>query len=72
MYRDGRLTHFTDLETDWAFSFAEGVRDFVNAVVDGRECQLDGAEGKEVLRFALATQLSAKEGREVKLGEVTA
>lgn len=70
MYRDGRLTHFTDLESDWAFSFAEGVRDFVNAVMEGRECQLNGAEAREVLRFALAAQLSAKEAREVRLEEV--
>ncbi len=71
LYRDGTVTEYHDLETDWASSFVRGVHDFIDAILEDRECSLTGAEAKEILRFSLAAHLSAREHREVYLDEVT-
>jgi len=70
MYRDGVTTEFSDVDSDWAASFIDGVHDFVDAIVEGRQSPLTGEEGKRVLQFCRAAQLSAKEGREVRPEEV--
>lgn len=72
MYRDGVTTEFSfsDRDSDWAASFIAGVHDFVDAVVRGRQAPLSGEEGRVVLQFCRAIQLSAKEGREVRLQEI--
>ncbi|MDI7276316.1 MAG: Gfo/Idh/MocA family oxidoreductase [Anaerolineae bacterium] len=70
MYRDGVTTEFSDMETDWAASFVAGMRDFVDAILEGRQPPLTGEEGKAVFQFCRAVQLSAKEGREVRLEEI--
>jgi len=70
MYRDGVTTEFSDMETDWASSFVAGVRDFADAIREGRQAPLTGEEGKRVLQFCRAIQLSAKEHREVRLEEI--
>ena len=71
MYRDGVMTGFSNIDSDYATSFVKGVDDFVDAVLAGREPELTGREAREVLRLSLAIQLSAKERREVQLDEIT-
>jgi predicted dehydrogenase len=70
MYRDGIMTEFSDMESDWAASFIAGVHDFADAMIRGRQPALTGEEGKVVLQFCHAVQLSAKEGREVRPEEI--
>ena len=70
MYRDGVTTEFSDMDSDWASSFVAGVRDFSEAIREGRQAPLTGEEGKRVLQFCRAIQLSAKEGREVRPEEI--
>jgi len=70
MYRDGTTTEFSDMDTDWAASFVAGMHDFVDAICQGRQPALTGEEGKVVLQFCRAVQLSAKEGREVRPEEI--
>jgi predicted dehydrogenase len=72
MYRDGETTDFkfSEKDTDWATSFEIGVHDFLDGIVEGRQVPLTGEEGKAVLQFCRAAQLSAKEKREVRLGEI--
>ena len=70
MYRDGVTTEFSDMDTDWAASFIAGMHDFVDAIFEGRQPPLTGEEGKVVLQFCRAVQLSAKEGREVRPEEI--
>jgi predicted dehydrogenase len=70
MYRDGVTTEFSNMDTDWAASFVAGMRDFVDAVFDGRQPPLTGEEGKRVLQFCRAIQRSAKEGREIRPDDV--
>ena len=70
VYRDGKLSSYTDLETDWGNSFVRGTHDFVDAVIDGRPSTLTGEQGREILQFALAALTSSHEGREVRPEEI--
>ena len=71
MYRDGEMTSFPDVDSDYATSFVRGVHDFVDAILKGRQSELTGPEARDVLRLSLAVLLSGKEGREVRLDEIT-
>ncbi len=70
VYRDGETRAVHDIETDWAASFVAGTLDFLKAVREGGRPQLTAEDGREVLRFALAAQRSAREGRPVRLAEM--
>ncbi len=69
-YRDGVVTSYHRLETDWSTSFRDATFDFIDAILDHRPPRLDAAEGRATLAFALAAQLSATEHREVAVTEV--
>ena len=71
IYRDGVMTSFSDIDSDYATSFVRSVHDFVDAILEGRESELTGLEARNVLRFSLAILLSGKEHREVGLDEIT-
>jgi UDP-N-acetyl-2-amino-2-deoxyglucuronate dehydrogenase len=72
VYRDGVTTEYSNLDSDWAASFRAGVRDFIDAVLEGRQPHLTGEEGRRVHQFCRAIQRSARENREVKLDEIVA
>jgi predicted dehydrogenase len=70
LYAEGETRAFHDLETDWAASFRDGTRDFIDAVLEGRPSPLAMDEARATLAFALAAQVSAREGREVRVAEL--
>jgi len=72
VYADGETTEtgLDEIEWDWAASFRDGMIDFIDAVLEGRQSPIDGMEGLEVLKFARAAQKSSREGREVCLEEI--
>jgi predicted dehydrogenase len=70
LYREGETRAFHDLPVDWAESFRIGARDFVDALLEGRQPPQDLAEARKTLAFALAASRSAAEGREVSVAEV--
>ena len=70
VYRDGEMTGFWDLDSDYATSFARAGHDFADAVLEGRESELTGQEGLEVLRFSLAILRSGRERREVGVHDI--
>ena len=70
MYRDGVTTEFSDMDADWVASFVAGVYDFADAIIRGRQAPLTGEEGRVVLQFCRAIQLSARESREVRPEEI--
>jgi len=70
MYRDGVTTEFSNMDSDWAASFVNGVHDFIGAVVEGRQAHLTGEEGKRIHQICRAIQKSAKEGRDVRPEEI--
>lgn len=69
MYRDGATTAY-NVDSDWAASFKNGVHDFIDSVIDGRQAHLTGEEGKRVHQFCRAIQKSAAEGKEITLDEI--
>ena len=69
MFRDGQMTAF-NIDADWGTSFKLGVSDFIDAIIENRQPPITGEEGKRVLQFCKAIELSAAEGREVHLDEI--
>jgi predicted dehydrogenase len=70
MYRDGVTTEFSNVDSDWAASFRNGVHDFIDSVLGGKQAHLTGEEGRRVHQFCRAIQRSARESREVNLDEI--
>ena len=68
LYRDGTLTEFRDVETDWERSFVLSTRHYLEVLTRGGRPVLTAREGRQVLRFALAALESARVGRPVPVG----
>jgi predicted dehydrogenase len=66
LYRDGAITTY-DVPSGWEQSFILSTRHFISAVREGRPPVLTAREGRQVLRFALAAEQSAREGRTIRL-----
>ena len=67
MYRDQQTRTFSDMPVGWEHSFINSTRHFIDAYFAGDAPSLTGEEGREVLRFALAAQESARSGKAVTL-----
>ncbi len=67
MYKDRQTRAFSDMPVGWEHSFINSTRQMIDAWHSGEAPQLTGEAGREVLRFALAAQESARLGRAVKL-----
>ena len=70
MYRDGEMRSYSDMETNWGDSFRVAAHNFTDAIVNGRQPDMDGEEAVHALAFALGAIKSASEGRDVKLAEL--
>ena len=65
--RDGTLTDFRDVDTGWEQSFVLSTRHYLDVLTRGGRPVLTAREGRQVLRFALAAQESARLGRTVPI-----
>ena len=63
---------FADADLGWQASFVHSTRHFIAALRSGTQPRLTGEEGRDILRFALAAQISADLGRAVRVDEVDA
>ena len=63
MHRDGVLTEFHDIETDWRQSFVLSTRHFLDAIESGGNPVLTARQGREILHIALAAEESARTGK---------
>jgi len=72
LYRDGETRAWHDIPNDWAESFRLGAHDFIDSLIEGRQPAQDADDAAATLRFAIAAHVSACEGREVRLDEITA
>ena len=70
LYRDGTLTSFHDLETDWQASFDAATQNFIDSILGKAEPTLSFAEGYEIQRMTVAVKKSGDEGRIVTLNEI--
>ncbi len=67
LYTDGKTTHFSHMKVGWEESFILSTRHFIDALLNNKAPSLTGEEGREILRFTLAAQESAKLGKSIKL-----
>jgi predicted dehydrogenase len=67
LYRDRQTFAYSDMPVGWEHSFINSTRHFIDAYFQGEPPSLTGAEGREILRFALAAQESARSGQPVAL-----
>ena len=67
LYRDGSVQTFHNLPTGWESSFVHSTRHYIEALRTGQPPRLTAREGRTVLRFALAAEQSAREGRSIAL-----
>ena len=67
LFRDGVLTDYRDVETGWETSFVHSTRHCIEALRAGSHPQLTGEDGRDILRFALAAEESARAGAVVRL-----
>lgn len=62
---------FPDAELGWQASFIHSTRHWIESLRAGTTPHLTAAEGRDVLRFTLAAQLSARLGHAVRVDDVT-
>ncbi len=67
LYRDGALTTFGNVATGWEQSFILSTRHFLDVLTNGGDPVLTARQGRQVLRFALAAEESARSGRSVAI-----
>ena len=67
MYKDRQTRTYSDMPVGWEHSFINSTRQFIDAYFAGETPLLTGEQGRDVLRFALAAQESARTGAAVKL-----
>jgi predicted dehydrogenase len=66
LFKDGKTREIPIERSGWHESFIDCTRHMIKTILNGGTPVLDGQRGKEVLQFALAAQISAKNGGEVK------
>lgn len=71
VYRDGESRVFDDMRDDWGDSFHDSGWDFIDSILQDRDPFLSGEDGRALMQFWLAIERSFRQGREVKLAEVT-
>jgi len=70
LFRDGKTSAVPVERVEWHDSFIDCTRHLIDVLRDGGQPVLDGPTGKAVLQFVLAAHISAREGREVRPGDV--
>ena len=71
LYKDGARYCFDDIETDWAASFINGIREFPLAIKEKRQALISGERATDIIKFAYALIVGAKLGIEIRPDEVT-
>ena len=70
VWRDGTWRVVETPEMDWSGSVQAAVRDFVDAVLNGRRPRVNGEDGRMVVAMIQAAYESARTGRRVALADV--
>lgn len=70
VYKDGETKTYEGIRDDWADSFIDSTKDFIQAIKGNYAPKLTGEDGREILRFALTALESDRLGRELTLEEM--
>lgn len=71
VYKDLKTTGYSDMPVGWEYSFINSTRHMIEAYFKGEPPSLTGEQGRDILRFALAAQESARTGQSVRLANPT-
>lgn len=66
LYRDGVMTTYHDMATGWEESFVLSTRHYIDVLTEGGQPVLTASEARQVLRFALAAEESARLGKTIE------
>ena len=64
-FADGKITEYRDMIDSWDQSFILSTRHYLDAVTNGGDPILTAAQGRDVLKFALGAEESARTGQTV-------
>ena len=67
LYANGELRSYSGIPIGWETSFVHSTRQTIESLLAGTAPVLSGGQGREILRFALAGQESARNGQSVRL-----
>lgn len=67
---DGKSMKDIEIESDWSIGFQLSTQNFIDAIKGKASPMLSAEQGREILRFALAVQKTARVNREVYLDEL--
>jgi predicted dehydrogenase len=70
LYRDGTMTTYHDMATGWEESFVMSTRHYIDVLAHGGKPVLTADEGRQVLRFALAAEESARLGKTIEFAPI--
>jgi predicted dehydrogenase len=70
LYDGTKMVHFDEVPSDWGLGFVRATANFVRATRGEEAPMLDGRQAREVLRFALAVQKSARIRHEVYVDDM--
>lgn len=75
VFVNGKVTPYLEnmgpRERNWSSSFVGSTRHFIEVLKEGGDPIYRGEEGKEIMRYVIAAYISAQEGRDVNLDEIT-
>lgn len=75
LYRDGTVeTYLTDIsasDRNWSTSFVNSTRHFIRAVREGTGAVHSGEDGIEIMRYIIASLVSARVGHDVAVKDIT-
>lgn len=64
-YREGNVTEYRDIYAGWEQSFVNSTRHYLDAITEGGDPILTARQGRDVLKFALAAEDSARTGQTI-------
>lgn len=67
MYRDRQTFTYSDIPVGWEHSFINSTRHFIDAYFKGEPPSLTGEQGRDLLRFTLSAQESARLGQAIRV-----
>ncbi len=67
VYRDRQIHTYSDVAVGWEQGFIESTRQFVDAYHKGQPALLTGEQGRDILRWCVAAEESARTGQRARL-----
>lgn len=67
VYKDGKTYTYENLRDDWADSFIDSTKDFIDAIKNDRDPVLTGEDGREIMKFAMAAMKAAAKNMPVDM-----